>query len=435
MFSNRFNKFAQVAIVACASIALAGCQDAVAPVAPEVSSSLPLVKASRQTAPGRNVIKDQYIVVLRDRVSDVDGQSKALVQRTRGKLKRTFKHGLRGFSASMSAAEAAALAQDASVAYVEQDQVVQAQQNVTGKPAKSTSGKTNGGKTKGGKPGSLSTTTTQSMAPWGLDRLDQTSLPLNYSYSYSRTGVGVNAYIVDSGIRTTHEEFEGRATADFSAIDDAYGATGCFWHGTHVAGIVGGKTYGVAKDVQLHSVRVLNCGGAGTVEDLLTGIDWVIANRKLPAVMNISVIAGPSDAIDDAVAMAVASGIVVFVAAGNSADDACGYSPSRATAAIAVGATNILDHLSSFSNIGSCVDIVAPGEGIRSASDSSDVATMGASGTSMASPHAAGVAALFLQANPLSTPDEVRFQMMSTAIPNAIPATVDGASYPLLHAL
>jgi subtilisin family serine protease len=150
--------------------------------------------------------------------------------------------------------------------------------------------------------------------------------------------------------------------------------------------------------------------------------------------MNISVIAGPSDAIDDAVAKAVASGIVVFVAAGNSSDDACGYSPARATAAIAVGATNILDHLSSFSNIGSCVEILAPGEGIRSASDSSDVAMMGASGTSMASPHAAGVAALFLQSNPLASPDEVRLQIMNAAIPNAIPAMLAGANYPLLHA-
>jgi len=436
--SNRLSKVARLGVIACATIVGTGCQDSTAPLPiPHVSGPTSATSATKSASFRTEPIKDQYIVVFRSGVNDVEGRTRGMLNRTRGKLKHTYKSGLRGFAASMTAEEASLLSQDASVAYVEQDQVVWVQQKgkeTTSSSGKTTDGKSGGGKGgKGGKTTSTLTTTKQSMAPWGLDRIDQAALPLDLSYSYSRTGTGVNAYIVDSGIRTTHVEFGGRATADFSAINDEYGATGCFWHGTHVAGIIGGNTSGVAKGVSLHSVRVLNCSGAGTVSDLLAGIEWVTANRVLPAVMNISIVAGPSTAIDDAITRATESGISVFVAAGNFSDDACNYSPSRASDAIAVGASTILDELASFSNVGSCVDIVAPGLGIRSASDSTDTAMMGASGTSMASPHVAGAAALYLQSFPLSTPAEVRAQVLTASQADALTGIPLGTSNALLQ--
>jgi subtilisin family serine protease len=407
MFSNRFNKFAQVAIVACASIALAGCQDAVAPVAPEVSSSIPLVKASRQTAPGRNVIKDQYIVVFRDGYSsDVDGRSKKLVAKTKGKLKHTFKAGLRGFVANITAEEAAGLSTDPNVKYVEQDQEITLG---VGKPVKS------GGGGKGGKGGKTTATppvdsgvTVQTSVPsWGLDRVDQTLIPMDGNYAYDATGAGVNVYIIDSGIRITHSEFGGRATADYSIIDDGYGAIGCNWHGTHVAGIVGGETAGVAKDVLLHSVRILDCNAAGSVSGAVEGIDWVIANQVAPAVINLSVAASSSQVLTDAVDRAIAAGITVVVAAGNNAADACNFSPANATAAITVGATNSGDQQADFSNFGSCVDLMAPGDAIMSASSSDDTSLQYGSGTSMAAPYVAGTAALYLEKDPAADPATV----------------------------
>ena len=391
----------------CGLAVLGGCQDAVAPLALDKSSrGGPGLRASRESKVDRELVKDQYIVVFRDGYNDVDARTDKMIRKTRGKVKNTYRSGVRGFAANITADEAAMLAAEPSVAYVEQDQLVTLG---VGKPTGSDSDTT----TRRGK-GKTTTTTpppatvgpvTQSAPPsWGLDRVDQSALPLSNSYTYSSTGSGVNVYIIDSGIRITHTEFGGRATADFSVIADGNGALDCNWHGTHVAGIVGGKTTGVAKEARLHSVRVLDCMGSGTVSGLIAGLDWVVANRVLPAVANISVLSAISIALNSAVDRAVSSGVTVVVAAGNNADDACTSSPASAASAITVGATTSLDAQTSFSNYGACVDLMAPGQDIASSFYSNDIDLMPASGTSMSSPHAAGAAALYLQQNPAAAP-------------------------------
>ncbi|HEV8455199.1 MAG TPA: S8 family peptidase, partial [Gemmatimonadales bacterium] len=266
--------------------------------------------------------------------------------------------------------------------------------------------------------------TTQSGATWGLDRIDQPARPLSGTYSYNNTGAGVTAYIIDTGIRFGHNEFGGRATSGFDAVDGGT-ADDCNGHGTHVAGTVGGSVYGVAKAVSLVGVRVLNCSGSGTWSGVIAGMDWVTANHSGPTVANMSLGGGANSSVDQAVRNMIASGVATAIAAGNGnpggrAQDACKYSPARVTEAMTIGATSSSDAKASWSNYGNCVDWFAPGVGITSAWATSNTATNTISGTSMATPHTAGVVALYLQSHLSATPSQVRDALSANTTKNVV---------------
>jgi len=331
-------------------------------------------------AKGRK-IPDRYIVVLEDRTlpADVDAVADDMVRAHRGRKEgAAFRAALKGFTATMSAREALSLAQDPRVKYIEEDQI-------------------------------MTIDTTQTNATWGIDRIDQRDLPLNGTYVYNATGAGVKAYIIDTGIRTTHTQFGGRAIDGFDAVDGSLPAADCHGHGTHVSGTVGGSTYGVAKGVTLVAVRVLDCTGSGSNSGVIAGVNFAASDHIAgqPAVANMSLGGGISQALDDAVNAAIADGITFGIAAGNSNTNACNSSPARVANAITVGSTTTTDARSSFSNFGTCVDVFAPGSSITSSWDTSDTATNTISGTSMATPHVVGAAALYLETNPTASPATV----------------------------
>jgi subtilisin family serine protease len=349
------------------ALALAACSDA------ELTTPSGDVAAPQFS---QTVIPGRFIVTLRE------GAEPAAVAREHGVAPAfVYRTVLNGFAGAMSDAARQGLLRDARVVRVEPD-------------------------------GIATTQTTQSNATWGLDRIDQRALPLSGTYTYNNTGTGVTAYIIDTGIRLTHTEFGGRAVSGYDAVDGGT-ADDCNGHGTHVAGTVGGTTYGAAKNVNLVAVRVLDCGGSGSWSGVIAGMDWVAANHVKPAVANMSLGGGGNTSVDDATRRLIASGVTTAVAAGNGnmvgiAQDACKYSPARVAEAITIGSTTKTDAKSSWSNYGNCVDFFAPGSSITSAWYQSDTQTNTISGTSMATPHVAGVAALYLQSNPGAPPQTVR---------------------------
>ena len=382
--------------VALVALALTACRDG-ATTAP----------ASHDETVKAELIPDQYIVVYNDHVPDARATTASLAARSGAKVRYAFVNTIRGFAGRMSPEAAAELARDPRVKYVEQDQVMRA-------------------------------STLQSSATWGLDRVDQKALPLSTTYSYGSTGAGVTAYIIDTGILFTHAEFGGRASTGFDAVTTGGDAADCNGHGTHVSGTVGGATYGVAKGVQLVAVRVLDCAGSGSNSGVIAGVDWVTANHAPNAVANMSLGGGASTALDDAVKRSIASGVTYGIAAGNGfyglfAQNACNTSPARVPAAITVSATDKTDAKPSWANVGSCVDIFAPGINITSSWYTSTTATNTISGTSMATPHVVGVAALYLETHLGATPATVASAIVSNATTGVVKSPGSGTPNRLLY--
>lgn len=350
------------------------------------------------SADASTIIPGRYIVVFKDGadVAAVDAaiaEAQVAAAATEGSgavdVHYHYEAALVGFAASMPASSLEALKKNSNVAYIEPDQVI-------------------------------TLSATQSPVTWGLDRIDQRNLPLSNSFTYNSTGAGVTAYIIDTGILYGHNEFGGRASFGY----DAFGGNGadCNGHGTHVSGTVGGSTYGVAKGVTLKAVRVLDCSGSGTTSGVIAGVNWVTSHHTgtAPAVANMSLGGGASSSLDTAVNNAINDGVTFAIAAGNSNKDACRYSPARVPAAITVGATTNTDARASYSNYGACLDLFAPGSSITSAWYLSTTATNTISGTSMATPHVAGVAALYLQGNSAASPATVRNAIVANATPGVV---------------
>jgi subtilisin family serine protease len=350
---------------------------------------------------------DSYIVKLASsetmQAADVDSAVTTLSREYGGQVTYRYHSALKGYAVTgLDEAQARELAADDRVDYVEHDGVVNAAD-------------------------------TQDNAVWGLDRADQRDLPLNQQYTYTNTAANVHVYVIDSGIRLSHQEFEGRAVSGFDAIDGG-SADDCHGHGTHVAGTVGGKTYGVAKKAKLVAVRVFDCNGKSVKGGTLAAIDWVTANAVKPAVANMSLGSIASSATDDAVRKSIATGITYVVSAGNNSGDACERSPARTPEAITVGATTKTDARAvSFSNFGRCLDLFAPGAGITSAAFTGDTATADKNGTSMAAPHVAGAAALLASANPTWTPQQIRDAIVNAGTTNKVTSPGDGSPNVLLH--
>ncbi|WP_406061785.1 S8 family peptidase [Streptomyces sp. NBC_01077] len=357
-----------------------------------------------ENAGAEGTIAGSYIVTLDESAQAETAKGRAVAAKFGAKIKRTYTTAINGYSVELSEAQAKKLAADPAVTSVVQNRVF----TVDG--------------------------TQPSPPSWGLDRIDQKALPLNQSYTYPDTaGQGVTAYIIDTGVRITHSDFGGRASYGYDAIDNDNTAQDGHGHGTHVAGTVAGTSYGVAKKAKIVGVRVLDNSGSGTTEQVVAGIDWVTQNAVKPAVANMSLGGGVDTVLDAAVRNSIASGVTYAVAAGNDSANASNYSPARVTEAITVGSTTNTDARSSFSNYGTVLDIFAPGSSITSSWNTSDSATNTISGTSMATPHVVGAAAVYLGANPTATPAQVSTALTTAATPNVVTNPGTGSPNRLLY--
>ncbi|BBH64936.1 hypothetical protein ACTI_16210 [Actinoplanes sp. OR16] len=339
-----------------------------------------------------DAVPGSYIVVLKSESAAVPSASQALARKYGGTVGANYLSTVRGFQLQATAFQAARLAADPSVRYVEQDATI--------RPA-----------------GVVSTQAEQ--VTWGLDRIDQRTTKLDRSYRYSAAGE-VTAYVIDTGVRISHQEFGGRARNGYDFVNDDRVAEDCNGHGTHVAGTIGGKNFGVAKDVDLVALKVLGCDGSGKFSDFIAAVDWVTANAKLPAVANMSLGGPVSKTLDAAVNRSIAKGVTYAIAAGNENKNACKSSPGGTPDAITVGAVDKNDKRASFSNYGTCLDLFAPGVSIQSAGKGSNTAVKTMNGTSMAAPHVAGAAALILGAHPDWTPRQVRDDLVGDAVAGSV---------------
>lgn len=342
----------------------------------------------------KGIIKNQYIVILNKDVGSSNEFAQGIAKQHGGKVLQTYDAVLKGFAIYLpdiaGTAFVEAMKKNPKVVSVENDTIMKVD------------------------------ATTQSNPDWGLDRIDQKNLPLDSAYSYLQTGSGTTAYIVDTGILSTHQQFSRRVLSGYTAISDGNGTNDCHGHGTHVAGTVGGSTYGVAKNVSLVPIRILGCDGSGASSNVIAGLDWILKNGKKPAVVNMSLGGEANASLDSAVENLFNNGYVMVVAAGNSNTDACSSSPARVSKAITVAATDSTDTRASYSNYGSCVDIFAPGSQINSSWIGSNTATKVLNGTSMATPHVVGVVAEMLQSTPTATPQTISTNLLNQASSNVV---------------